>query len=120
MKKYCYSWDNERYQGKYDTEEKALDAAKRDRPGADEVYIGTCTEPELRWNSCEDNIIDSMVEHLSDDVGEAAENFEVSREDELELASMIDDAVGRWIEQNNITPDCYSVLDGHLVFIIRN
>lgn len=118
-KKYCYSWDNERYQGKYSTEEKALDAAKKDRPEADSVYIGTCTEPELRWNSCEDYIIESIEEHLSDDVGEAAENFDVSTEDEMELAGMIDDAVGKWIEQNNITPNCYSVLDGHLVSILN-
>lgn len=119
-KKYCYSWDDERYQGKYDTEEKALDAAKRDKPEEDEVYIGTCTEPEFKWRSCEEDIIESIEENLFDDVGEAAENFEVSRENEIELAKMIDETVMRWIEKNNITPDCYSVLDGHLVSIVQN
>ena len=60
-------------------------------------------------------LIDSIKENLSEDVGEAAENFEVSVEQELELARMIDETVKAWIEQEEIEPSCYCVLDGHIV-----
>jgi len=112
---YCYSWDGEMYYGKFASEEEAVEAAKVDRSDAMSVYVGTCTEPAIRWNSNEEKIIESIYEQLIDDVGEAADNFEVSREAELDLAAMIDATVGEWIKKNAIKPNCYKVLDGHLV-----
>ena len=113
---YCYSWDGESYQGEFDSEEEAIESAQYDYPDREYVYIGTCTEPTLSWNSNEEQIIESIIENLSDDVGgDYAENFEVSTEDELELARMIDETVKEWIEKCKIKPSCYSVLDGHQV-----
>lgn len=113
--KYCYSWNDENYNGSFDTEREAIADAKIDRPYAEYVYIGTCTEPTLRWHSNEERIIESIIDNLSEDVGEAADNFEVSTADELELARMIDEVVATWIEQQGIKPSCYMVLDGHRV-----
>ena len=115
--KYCYSWDEEMYYGEYDSEQEAIDDAKGDCPDKEYVYIGTCTEPKLTWCSNEEKIIESIMDNLSDDVGEAAENFEVDIEDELELARMIDETVETWIIQNKIKPSCYMVLDGHKVYL---
>lgn len=113
--KYCYSWDGEHYHGEFDTEQEAIEDAKKDKPFAESVYIGTCTEPELKWHSNEEIIIESMQECLLDDVGEYAECFDVSSEDEILLGKMIDEVVATWIEERNIKPNCYAVLDGHRV-----
>ena len=115
MSKYCHSNDGEFYHGEFGTEQETIEDAKESYPGESEIYIGTCTKPVFRWNSCEEEIIDSIKKNLSEDVGEAAENFEVSVEQELELARMIDETVKAWIEQEEIEPFCYRVLDGHIV-----
>ena len=90
MSKYCHSNDGELYYGEFDTEQDALEDAKESYPGESEIYIGTCTKPVFRWNGCEEKIIDSIKENLAEDVGEAAENFGVSEEQEQELARMMD------------------------------
>jgi len=112
---YCYGWDEETFYGKFDTELEAIEEARGERPEAEEVYIGTCTEPTLRWSAGEEYIIDSILNNLSEDVGEAAENFEIELGDEKELERMINETVETWIEQNEIKPSCYAVLDAHVV-----
>ena len=103
------SWDHVSMQ------QEAIEDAKESYPGESEIYIGTCTKPVFRWDSCEGEIINSIKENLSEDVGEAAENFEVSEDQEQELARMINETVKAWIEQEEIEPSCYCVLDGHIV-----
>lgn len=115
MSKHCHSRDGEIYFGEFDTEEEAIKDARGSYPDLEEIYIGICTEPTLRWISNEDQIVDSIIENLSEDVGEVAENFEVTSEQEVKLGRMIDEAVKAWIAQENIKPNCYQVLDGHIV-----
>lgn len=115
MSKYCHSRDGEFYCGEFDTEEEAMEDARGSYPDLEEIYIGTCTEPTLRWISNEDQIIESIKENLGEDVGEVAENFEVTSEQEVKLGRMIDETVKAWIAQENIKPNCYQVLDGHIV-----
>lgn len=119
MSKYCYSNDGEIYYGEFDTEKEAIEDAKGSYPENNEIYIGTVTEAVLRWNSNEEEIISSIIDNLYDDVGESAENFEVSLDQELELARMIDETVKKWIEKEKIEPSCYQVLDGHIVSLNR-
>jgi len=116
--KYCYSWNEENYYGSFDTELEAVGDAKGDRPDEEYVFIGTCEEPKLKWSSNEEEIIESMGDNLADEVGEASENFEISRSDELILAKMIDEVVETWIIENDIKPSCYKVIDGHKVELI--
>ena len=115
MSKYCHSRDGEFYWGEFDTEEEAIEDAERSYPNDENVYIGTCIKPTLRWISNEEQIVDSIIENLSEDVGEVAENFEVASEQEVKLGRMIDETVEAWIAQENIKPNCYQVLDGHIV-----
>lgn len=113
--KYCYSWDGEKYHGEFDTEKEALEDAKVDSPDVESVYIGIAESPKLRWCSNEEEIIESIIENLYEDIGEYAEDFEVSRSHELELAEMIDETVKRWIDKNKIKPSGYVVYDSHEV-----
>lgn len=118
MSKYCYSWDGTNYSnGPFNSEEEAIADAKETNTSAEEVWIGTITEPKLRWFSNEEGIIDSMYENLREDCGDFADDFEIPLEQERELASMIDETVQKWIEKNHIKPDCYQVLDGALYTI---
>ena len=55
MSKYCHSNDGELYYGEFDTEQEAIEDAKESYPGESEIYVGTCTKPVFRWNSCEDD-----------------------------------------------------------------
>ncbi|MEI3218485.1 MAG: hypothetical protein V8S08_01235 [Lachnoclostridium sp.] len=119
MSKYCHSRDGEIYFGEFDSEEEVIKDAKGSYPDAQEVYIGTCTKPTLRWVSNEDQIIESIKENLGEDVGEVAENFEATPEQEVELGRMIDETVEAWIAQEKIEPQCYQVLDGHIVSLNR-
>lgn len=114
---YCHSNDGEFYHGEFETEQEAIADAKESYPGESEVYIGTCTKPVLRWYSNEEEIVESIIENLSEDVGEVAESFEVSQDQERELAKMIDETVKTWIEKEKIEPPCYQVMDVHMVSV---
>ena len=92
-KQYCHSGDGELYCGAFDSEQEALDDARETYLDDEQCYIGTAKEPELRWCTNEENIIKSIAE----------------------LAKMIDETVKLWIKKENIKPQCYSVLDGHIV-----
>ena len=114
--RYCYSWDGEDYFGDYATEKEALEDA-RSETLHEEVYIGTCVEPELTWSCIEETVIEQIEDNLYEDVGEHAENFEVSDEDEKDLKTRLDTAIKSWIKDRNIRPGCYQVFDGHRVSI---
>ena len=115
--KFCYSNDGEQYYGKFDTEKDAIDDAKENHPEEESVYIGTCYDPDQKWRDNADSIIESMTDYLDHEVGEAAENFEVSEEQEAELARMINETVKDWIAQEHIEPQCYGVKDEHIVLL---
>lgn len=114
--RYCYSWDGEDYIGYYATEKEALEVARFEAAN-EEVYIGVCTEQELRWSSMTETIIERIEENLYDDVGEDAERFYVSAEDEKDLQMRLDNAVKSWIKDRNIRSGCYQVTDAHRVLI---
>lgn len=114
--RYCWSYDGEYYNGDYNTEQEAIeDAKERVKDTCEEVYLGTCKEPVLSWNSNEEKIIESMYDNLYEECGEASENFEITREQELELANRINKCVKRWIKDMKIKPNCWTVVNEHLV-----
>ena len=112
MEKYCYSFIGENYDsGLFETRKEAIESAKKDRPEEENVWVGIVVKPTLRWNSCEEEIIESMQEDLYDQCGEYAEGQldDITNEQELALAKMIDEAVEKWINKYNIKTSCYTV-----------
>lgn len=69
----------------------------------------------MSWNSNEEKIIESIYDNLYDECGEASESFEITREQELELANRIDKCVEQWIKDMKIKPNCWTVVNEHLV-----
>lgn len=119
-KRYCWSDDGEYYMGSFDTEQEAIEDAKKCIDNLYErhiehIYIGTFEIPTLEWCSNEERIIESMYELLNDECGESSENFEITREQEKELAKRIDQCVAQWIKDMNIKPNCYTIKNIHLV-----
>lgn len=114
--RYCWSVDGEYYTGDFNTEQEAIEDAKECvGDTCEEVYIGTCEKTVLSWNSNEEEIIESMYDNLYEECGEASENFNVTREQELELANRIDKCVEQWIKDMKIKPNCWAVVNEHLV-----
>lgn len=112
--RYCWSSDGEYYNGSFNTEQEAIkDAKETVNDVCEEIYVGTCEEPVLSWNSNE--IIESMYDNLYEECGEVSESFEITREQELELANRIDKCVERWIKDMKIKPNCWTVINEHLV-----
>ena len=48
---YAFSFDDEYYNGVYDSIEKAIEDAKRADEKEEEVYVGIVVKPKLRWSS---------------------------------------------------------------------
>ncbi len=114
--RYCWSSDGEYYNGSFDTEQEAIEDAKETvNDICEEVYVGTCEKPALSWNSNEEEIIKSIYYNLYDECGEVSESFEITREQELELANRIDKCVKQWIKDMKIKPNCFAVANEHLV-----
>lgn len=115
--KYCWSYDGECYEGLFDTEKEAIEDAKGSfmSEREDAVYIGICETPILSWVTHEEEIVESIYEDLYEQCGEASENFEITREQELELANRIDKCVEQWIKDMKIKPNCWKVVNEHLV-----
>ena len=50
--RYCWSSNGEYYNGSFDTEQEAIEDAKATvNDVCEEIYVGTCKEPILSWNS---------------------------------------------------------------------
>lgn len=114
--RYCWSSDGEYYNGSFDTEQEAIEDAKETvNDVCEEVYVGTYKEIVLSWNSNEEEIIESMYDNLYEKCGEYCENFQITREQELELANRIDKCVEQWIKDMKIKPNCWTVVNEHLV-----
>lgn len=114
--RYCWSSDGEYYNGSFDTEQEAIEDAKETvNDVCEEIYVGTCEEPILSWNSNEEEIIESIYDNLYEECGEASKSFEITIEQELELANRIDKCVEQWIKDMKIKPNYWTVVNEHLV-----
>lgn len=114
--RYCWSDNGEYYIGSFDTEQEAIEDAKECVEDiCEEIYVGTCEKPVLSWDSNEEEIIESMYDSLYGECGEVSESFEITREQELELANRIDKCVEQWIKDMKIKPNCWTVVNEHLV-----
>ena len=116
-KKIIYYWssDDAYYNGSFDTEQEAIEDAKRTVNNfCEEIYVVTCKEATLSWDNNEDEIIESIYNKLYKECG-INEGFEITKEQELELANRIDKCVKQWIKDMKIKPNYWIVVNEHLV-----
>ncbi len=110
--RWCYSLNGTDFLSDFfDTKEQAIEYAKRiykDEPVI-VIWVGKAIEPDFKWDIDGQHFIESIIENLENDVGEWAECFSVTVEEERALTEMINEAVNKWIEKYNIKPNCYNM-----------
>nr|DAX12850.1 MAG TPA: hypothetical protein [Caudoviricetes sp.] len=107
---WCISTDGEYFFDVYDSKEEAIENL---RDSYNDGYIGKCVEIEF----AEEDIIPYieighiLSETLSDEVGEASEDWEFTTEQEEEISQIVAKAVIDYINKNHLQPRCYKVID---------
>jgi hypothetical protein len=99
--RYCYSFDEERFAGPYDSEQVALQTAAgdMDRDGNSCVFLGEVEDARdlLGAGGLGDHIVDAITEDLEEEIGEAAEFFAATDAQKEALGEMVIDYVDKVI-----------------------
>ena len=109
----CYSLDGANYISDFfDTKEQAIEDAKQ-AYGKDstinKIWIGKAIESKLSWTIDGECFVENIVDTLENEVGNWAECFSVTDEEENGLTEMINEAVEKWIQKYNIKSNCYTI-----------
>lgn len=109
--KWCISTDGEFFSDVYDSKEEAIESIK-DNYKYDGGYIGRCVD--IRF--VEQDILDFEISYmlrdlLYDEIGEPAEDWGFTNEQDKEISQIVAKAVIDYINKNNLQPRCYKVID---------
>lgn len=97
------------YDADYTSKEEAIEAVKEEY---EEGYVGRCVRLEFEEIDIDyDETGYYLGENLYDEVGDAAENWEMTDEQEKELSAILAKAVINYINEHNLQPTCYKVVD---------
>lgn len=107
------------YSEKFDSKEKAIEFGKEEFCHED-FYVGQIYNIEFDGKDLYDpseRIIEELDIELYEEIGEVSEYWrdEITREQELDLNKMINEAVLKWIEKNKLQPNCFKIDDVELV-----
>ena len=112
--RWCYGRTDEYFSDDFPTKLDAIKACKEDLEGG---YIGRIVNLEFdEEDICYDEIAYHLQERLYDEVGEAAENWVLTSEQEIELSKIIAKDIIDYINKNDLQPKCYKVVDIEEVF----
>ncbi len=114
MPKYCYSFDEESYHGKYDTREEALAEALSENNSYAEsnrfsnIYTAECDTKFFVEFLQLDSLWECMSNVAYDEIGEFSEGWpEVSEDAEKELT----DFMVEWAKKYKLEPTFYGVIN---------
>lgn len=109
--KWCISADGEIFYDVYGSKEEAIESVK-DNYEYDGGYIGRCVDMKFAEEDISHiEITDVLNEALSDEVGETAEDWEFTAEQDKEISQIAAKAVIDYINKNNLQPRCCKVID---------
>ena len=98
----------------FPTKLDAIKACKEDLEGG---YIGRIVNLEFdEKDICYDETAYRLQERLYDEVGDVAENWVLTTEQELELSKIVAKTVIEYINKNHLQPTVYKVVDIEEVF----
>lgn len=109
---WCVSTDGENFfDNDYSSREEAIEAVKEDYGAG---YVGRCVwlkfdEGDISYSY--DEVGYYLGERLFDEVGEVAEIWKMTCEEEIELSKILAKAVIKYINEHNLQPNCYKVVD---------
>lgn len=105
---WCFGLNDEIFYEDFLSKEDAIKYAK----DCDGGYIGRAVK--IRFDEedvCYDETGYLLQQQLYDEIGDASDNWVLSREQELELSEILAKAVIDYINKNNLQPNCYKVVD---------
>lgn len=107
---WCISTDGEYFFDAYNSKEEAIENL---RDSYNDGYIGKCVKIEFAEEDIIPyiEIVHILSETLSDEVGEASEDWEFTTEQEEEISQIVAKAVIDYINKNHLQPRCYKVID---------
>lgn len=112
--RWCYGMTDEYFSDDFPTKTDAIEACKKDLEGG---YIGRIVEVEFDEKDISyDETAYRLQERLYDEVGDVAENWELTTEQELELSKIVAKAVIEYINKNHLQPTVYKVVEIEEVF----
>ena len=107
---WCISTNGENFFGDdYSSREEAIEAVKEDYGVG---YVGRCVR--LKFDERDITYDETgyyLAERLFDEVGESAELWEMPDEDEIELSKILAKTVIKYINEHNLQPNFYKVID---------
>lgn len=118
---YCYSLDEENYEGECKTREQALaeaEEAAQDKADSDDApvfFVWTALAVPMAVRAFAENqaewFLDRMRDDANDNVGEWAESWlsHVKTEDQDKLGEMLADTFMRWMHETSNQPKCFAV-----------
>ena len=106
---WCISTNGENFfGGDYSSREEAIEAVKKDYGAG---YVGRCVS--IKFDEI-DITYDETGYHLGqtlyDEVGDAADDWEMTYEQEIELSKILAKDVIKYINEHNLQPNCYKVV----------
>lgn len=107
---WCISTDGEYFFDVYDSKEEAIENL---RDSYNDGYIGRCVDIRFAEEDIISHIeiVHILSETLSDEVGEASEDWEFTTEQEEEISQIVAKAIIDYINKNHLQPRCYKVID---------
>ena len=107
---WCISTNGENFfGGDYSSREEAIEAVKEDYGAG---YVGRCVR--LKFDERDITYDETgyyLVQTLYDEAGDAADDWEMTYEQEIELSKILAKDVIKYINEHNLQPNCYKVVD---------
>ena len=107
---WCISLNGENFcDDDYSSREEAIKAVKEDYGAG---YVGRCIRIKFdEMDITYDETGYYLGEILYDEVGDAADNWGMTDEQEIELSNILAKAVIKYINEHRLQPSCYKVVD---------
>ena len=106
---WCISTNGENFFGDdYSSREEAIEAVKEDYGAG---YVGRCVSIKFDERDITyDETGYYLGQTLYDEAGDAADDWEMTDEQEIELSKILAKDVIKYINEHNLQPNCYKVV----------
>jgi hypothetical protein len=111
--KWCYSFNEENYEGDFDTKEQAIEEAiwyyKDDEKDQDFIWVGQTKDVSIGVNV--DSLLEQLGEEAYDQVGEYAEDFltNVTLNHQKILEQRLNNVLVAWMKEFNYETNFWTV-----------
>ena len=106
--KWCTSVDEELFYDEFNTKEEAVDFVREEYGRG---YIGESVTIEFMADDFNWDADYALGELLYEEVGEVADSWHLSQEDEAELSRRLGEVMVEFLNERNLQPECFKVVN---------